>query len=336
MTDSASLLICGVDAGATKTDCAICDGNGRMCARVVSGPSAMISRGESLADKLAQAIEMARRDVSLAEAAVDVVVIGRAGVDTPSGHERAYASMRAALGVRLLVVENDAAIALEASAAERPAAVVIAGTGSIAYAEDGQGRAYRVGGWGHVFGDEGSGFAIGVAALSAVLRAEDGRSQPTSLAQRACRFFDLASPNALVDLSDRFAREPSLAAGFAPEVFAAAEGGDEVAATVVEGAVNDVVALASRVLEELPLGKPILVLGGGLLSNVLAYSTRVTVGMRTAAPDLVIRRAKSPPVVGALLKGVALAGRDGDIQEVRKALVARFGRQVGSEDEVAW
>jgi N-acetylglucosamine kinase-like BadF-type ATPase len=333
MTQTSELLICGVDAGATKTDCAICDCSGQILARIVSGPSAMISRGETLASKLARTVDMAHHGVPVPRSGVDVVVIGLAGVDTPSGHERAYKKLRAALGARLVIVENDAANALEAAAPERPAAVVMAGTGSIAYAEDSEGRTYRVGGWGHVFGDEGSGFAIGVAALSSVLRAEDGRSQSTSLAGRACTFFDLATPHALVDLTETFAREPSLAAGFASEVFAAAEAGDEVAATVIEGAANDLVGLASRVLEMLGHRDAAVVLSGGLLTNVLGYSTRVAAGILAANPDVVIRKAESPPVVGALLKGLALAGRDGDITEVRRALVASFGRCAGAEDK---
>jgi N-acetylglucosamine kinase-like BadF-type ATPase len=333
MNDSSDLLICGVDAGATKTDCAICDCSGRVLARVVSGPSAMISRGETLASKLARTIDMARESVPLTRVGVDVIVIGLAGVDTPSGHERAYKTLRAALGARHLIIENDAANALEAAAPERPAAVVMAGTGSIAYAENREGRSFRVGGWGHVFGDEGSGFAIGVAALSSVLRAEDGRSQETSLAARACSFFDLATPHALVDLTDTFAREPSLAAAFAPEVFAAAEAGDEAAARVVEGAAEDLVGLANRVLETLGVADAVVVLGGGLLTNLFGYSARVAAGISAAHPEVVIRRAESPPVVGALLKGLALAGRDGNIAEVRRALVASFGRHVDAEEQ---
>ncbi len=332
-TYSPDLLICGVDAGATKTDCAICDCSGQVLARIVSGPSAMISRGETLASKVARTVDMARHSVPLTRAGVDVVVLGLAGVDTPSGHERAYKALRAAIGARLVIVENDAANALEAVAPERPAAVVMAGTGSIAYAEDSEGRTYRVGGWGHIFGDEGSGFAIGVAALSSVLRAEDGRSQPTSLAERACSFFDLPTPHALVDLTETFAREPRRAAGFAPEVFAAAEAGDEVAATVIEGAARDLVGLATRVLETLGRRDAVVVLGGGLLTNVLGYSARVAAGISAATPEVVIRWAESPPVVGALLKGLALAGRDGDLMEVRQALVASFGRHVDVEEQ---
>jgi len=42
-------------------------------------------------------------------------------------------------------------------------------------------RMTRAGGWGHLLGDEGSGFATGLAALRAVVRADDGRAAQTAL-----------------------------------------------------------------------------------------------------------------------------------------------------------
>ncbi len=81
---------------------------------------------------------------------------------------------------RTLVV-NDALVALEAGAPGEAGVVIISGTGSIAYGRNRRNEGARAGGWGHVLGDEGSGFWIGRAAMRAVLREADRRGPRTAL-----------------------------------------------------------------------------------------------------------------------------------------------------------
>src|SRR5213078_4483038 len=81
---------------------------------------------------------------------------------------------------RVLVV-NDALIALAAGAGDDPGIVIISGTGSIVYGRNERVEAARAGGWGHMIGDEGSGYWIGREALAAVMRAGDGRGPETGL-----------------------------------------------------------------------------------------------------------------------------------------------------------
>ena len=83
-----------------------------------------------------------------------------------------------------MVVSTDIEIALAAAFDEGPGIVVSAGTGSVAVGRDRAGKRHRIGGYGWQMGDEGSGYAIGRAALGAVSRAADGRS-PAHRAERA-------------------------------------------------------------------------------------------------------------------------------------------------------
>src|SRR6185437_6227673 len=75
---------------------------------------------------------------------------------------------------------------------------LIAGTGSIAVGRNAAGVAARVGGWGHLLGEEGSGYAIGSAALNAAVRAADGRGEPTSLLQRILATWGLSAAPELI------------------------------------------------------------------------------------------------------------------------------------------
>ena len=92
---------------------------------------------------------------------------------------------------RTLVV-NDALVALEAGAPGAPGVVIISGTGSIAYGRNTRNEGARSGGWGHVLGDEGSGFWIGRAAIRAVLREADRRGPRTTLTPLLLQHFGVS------------------------------------------------------------------------------------------------------------------------------------------------
>ena len=78
-------------------------------------------------------------------------------------------------------VEHDAPAALAGATLGAPGIIVVAGTGSVVFGENAPGRDVRTGGWGYVFGDEGSGFGLAREAVRAGLDALDGVGPETSL-----------------------------------------------------------------------------------------------------------------------------------------------------------
>src|SRR5437764_3315818 len=89
--------------------------------------------------------------------------------------------LSAAIRTRRLIVTNDAVSALAGATASGQGIITIAGTGSIAFGRNASGRTARAGGWGYIFGDEGSGFDIVRQALRAALRMEEGWGPSTRL-----------------------------------------------------------------------------------------------------------------------------------------------------------
>jgi N-acetylglucosamine kinase-like BadF-type ATPase len=83
------------------------------------------------------------------------------------------------------VITHDAAIALSGATASGNGILVISGTGSMAWGRNAKGESARAGGWGYVFGDEGSAFDIVRQAVRAALRMEEG----WGLRPRCARFF---------------------------------------------------------------------------------------------------------------------------------------------------
>jgi N-acetylglucosamine kinase-like BadF-type ATPase len=198
--------------------------------------------------------------------------VGAAG----AGRAGIAAALRAALAARFasatIVVEDDARIALRGAIAEGPGAVVIAGTGSVAYAENGRARV-RVGGDGFALGDEGSGYALGVAAVRALLRALDGRAPESALARVARDAFG-ATRDAVVDAvyGDAGRVDVARVAAIAPLVVQLADGGDAEAGGVLVGAVRSLAALAETACARVQLapGAPIAFAGGLLGSAPVA------------------------------------------------------------------
>ena len=150
-----------------------------------------------------------------------------------------------------MLVTDDATIALDGALAGEPGIVVIAGTGSIAFGRNAQGRTARAGGWGYLFGDEGGGFWIVREAMRAALRWEEGWGSPTAL---RAMFLDATGTRNMNDLMHRcytpeFPRQR--VAGLALRVNYAAEKGDPTAREILAEAARELARLVHAVRSQL-------------------------------------------------------------------------------------
>src|SRR5437016_4886022 len=181
--------VLGIDAGGTKTVCLLADERG-MIVSEGRGPGAnLLAAGELGVEKvLHEVMETAIGDRDITPSAI---CLGIAGVDREDEARIVRAIMRRIGHKSRIVVVNDALIALVAGAEDAPGVVIISGTGSIAYGRNANGEAARAGGWGHMIGDEGSGYWIGREALTAVMRAGDGRGPATGLTDDIVAYFQV-------------------------------------------------------------------------------------------------------------------------------------------------
>jgi N-acetylglucosamine kinase-like BadF-type ATPase len=149
----------------------------------------------ALREALTQALASAQK--TFADVAAACLCL--AGVDRPDDRARVAAAVRAAIyPFPRLLIYNDAAAALAAGTGRLLGIVVIAGTGTIAYGYDAQGRMARAAGWGALLADHGGGFWIGLEGLHAVVRAADGRGPATALSERVLTHLGLRAPEDLI------------------------------------------------------------------------------------------------------------------------------------------
>ncbi len=255
-------ILVGADVGGSKTAVGVSEG-GEVLARA-DGPGAAVRPGRALASAAAIAEVVRRALAATGRLAGDVLVVGAAGAGRDPERDELRKALRAEGVAQRVVVTTDIEIALTGAFAEGPGMVVSAGTGSIAVGRDRQGRRARIGGYGWQMGDEGSGYAIGRAALGAVSRAHDGRSPRTALAERLLAATRSQDFDALV----RWAAgaSPAEIAALAPGVLEVAATGDPLAQGIADYAARELCQLAICLLPVLDPDEPLgVALTGGLL-----------------------------------------------------------------------
>lgn len=302
------------DLGRTSCRAAIYDGERRVA-------SAEVPAAGTLTDP--DGLDAVRATLAAAAAALGADALAPAGVGAGVAGAAGRPERAAALAADLArahaapaVVTSDVVTSHAGALGGGPGVVVAAGTGAIAYGVDASGRSARVDGWGYLLGDDGSGYAVGRAALAAALRASDGRGPATRLTAAATDRF-----GPLVDLPRvvHGAADPGrLVAGFAPDVAAAAREGDVEAAKIWEQAVAALVesaVAAARVVA----GDVTVSWTGGLF----AAEDLVTAPFRrrVAAAGLV----PAPPEGDALAGAVLLADRADGPHEPRVVRAGRAG-----------
>jgi len=256
-------ILIGADVGGSKTAAGVSDG-GEVRARA-EGPGAAVRPGRALVSAATIAEVVRRALAELGKLAGDVLVVGAAGAGRDPERDELRKALRAENLADRVVVTTDIEIALAGAFAEGPGMVVSAGTGSISVGRDRHGKRSRIGGYGWQMGDEGSGYAIGRAALGAVSRAHDGRSPRTALTDRVLS----ASRSSDFDALVRWAASASPAeiAALAPHVLEIAAAGDPLAQGIADYAARELSQLAICLLPVMDVEPPLgVALTGGLLS----------------------------------------------------------------------
>ncbi len=289
------MIAIGIDAGGTTTVAAVSrDG---AFVREARGAAANVT---TLGVAAAAAVIVATMRAALLDLPPDAVYIGAAGAARPAIARALEAAVAHAFPAAHIVVGDDALIALRGAIPSGPGSVLIAGTGSIAYARNGE-QSARAGGHGHLLGDEGSAFAIGWAALRLYTRVLDGRAARDETSDLVARAFAAPDRAALHAAIYDSRLDPTVAAALAPSIIAFAGKGNRAATKIVQDAAKDLGELlkaAARGAGLLDAAVPVALAGGLLRENSLLtflLETRIN-GDFTGSP--IVRG--SEPVRGAL------------------------------------
>lgn len=292
MPDLISDVRVGIDVGGTKTHIRAALASTVIADRVYSSegwhPGDFRRAAAFLADLIGQTLPPATT--------VSAVAVGAHGCDS----ERDCAGVRAELE-RLLpvpcLVLNDAELLVPAVGLSAGVGLV-AGTGSVAVGRNRSGEPVYIGGWGWLFGDEGSAPGLLREAVRASLGARDRGEPQDLLTDLLLRSFEVAE---VTDLPEAMAADSgaSVWGRRAPLVFDALEQGSALAEAVVEDAAGALAQLVVRMAARDVAVDDVVVAGGVILNQPPLFDSFVR-QLGAALPDTLVHPLDTAPVHGAL------------------------------------
>jgi N-acetylglucosamine kinase-like BadF-type ATPase len=309
-SERAGVLV-GIEGGGTRTTCLIVGQDGSPRGIGSSGPSNVLVVGKSRTkESIGAAISRATRGRGLGKDVL-ALCVGAAGSGNPDGR-RMMQEVLDELGLPgKRVVVHDGVISLVGATGGQPGVVIAAGTGTICFGMNSSGKFARSSGWGHIIGDEGSGYDIARRAMTAALRAHDLRGKPTALEKKLVEHLGLSSIEDLVGKVYAEGMSKDQISALAPLVLEAAREGDAVAVDILNDAGRELGLAVVAVVKQLGMADDAfeVVSAGTILESFGGF---VVDPMRStileSAPRARLTRARFEPVVGAIIVAAREAG----------------------------
>ena len=262
----------GVDGGGSKTAFALIDADGHVLARATAPTSYYFNDGFDVVERvLAQGVTDICAQAGIDASGIDAAFFGIPGYGEASGDiEQLDAVPRGVLGHDRYSCNNDMVCGWAGSLAGEDGINVISGTGSMTYGER-EGTGHRVGGWGELFGDEGSAYWVATQGLNAFSRMSDGRLAHGPLYDLMKKRLEISSDLDVVSLViEKWGGNRTSIAALATTVCEAARHDDETSSGILTAAADELVALieTTRVLVGFGEQEPVPVsYSGGMFSD---------------------------------------------------------------------
>jgi N-acetylglucosamine kinase-like BadF-type ATPase len=302
----------GVDGGGTKTALCLLDRDGRVVAQARALSCYYLGEGIDLVGRvLQQGIDEVCEKASLTPADIRYAFFGLPSYGEVSGDVPTLDAIPGeVLGHGRYACDNDTVCGWAGSLGGVAGINVVSGTGSITYGER-EGKGARVGGWGELFGDEGSAYWISIKGLNAFSRMGDGRLPVGPLYEAMRAHLELGADLDLVDIVlNRWQGDRSEIAALSRVVAEAAEAGDECAALILTEAANELAGLVEATRRLLDFGPdekvPVSYSGGVFNVRTLVEDFEAALGDLHEGYEL--RQPLYSPVIGAAIYAAKLAG----------------------------
>jgi N-acetylglucosamine kinase-like BadF-type ATPase len=285
-------LLLGIDGGGTSTRALLAAADGTVLGVGLAGPSNYQAIGfEAATAAILNAVRAAFQQADLSPVPVHAICLGLAGVGRPEDAALFSAWAVDARLAQLTRVVNDAELVLAAGAIDGWGLALIAGTGSICLGMGPDGRRVRVGGWGYILGDQGSGYDLAVRALRLATLTADGRATAHGLLALALEHWGLREPTELIHQVYRTGLAREGIAALSRHILALAASGDAAALTLRAAVAADLAALVDATAAQLAATRPPLALAGGLTGDP---GLRADLSAALTVPLHSIERIKEP------------------------------------------
>lgn len=300
--------VLAVEGGGTKTNSVIADENGNIIAKSTTGPSNFLIVGfEKACENIIQGLQDCINNSKINNSDLKVAMLGLTGAGRKLDQDnmrKAFKDYSTSKGFTFnsIIVDSDARISLEAAFPNKPGMILISGTGSIMFGKDGQGNLYRVGGWGRILGDEGSGFYIGKKGLISSIKQIDGRGEKTLLFDLISEKYNLNSLETIIKsiYTDNFD-----IAKIAPLVFEAAEKDDKIAKEILNEAADELLLHIETMLKKVNFDDKIgLSFVGSIITNDNYIRRKIVNYINSNLKQIELNDSNNEPIYGAIVMAI--------------------------------
>lgn len=259
--------VIGVDGGGTKTAVALAGRDGTLLAQTVLESISYREHGmDAVASRLRAGAGKVLEESGVPFHQVRCAAVGAPGYgENEQGDQALRSVVKEAFPDMRTVVVNDAQIACYGALSGRPGINIVAGTGAIAYGEDGYGASARSGGWSEQFSDEGSCYWLGKMAMGLFCKEADGRVDKGPLYELLKEKLALADDlSFIVEMEKEYLPYRDRTARLQVWLFQAAQEGDKAAQELYRQACRELAQLADAVRGQLrfPGEVPVSLTGG--------------------------------------------------------------------------
>lgn len=307
------MYVLGIDGGGTKTTGVIANEKGEKIAEATVGatnPNSVAK--EQVKEEFKTLFQILEEQYQNSMVNVNHVFAGLSGAEHPKTRQEMQMLIESLLpGNKKVTIDNDAITALYSGTLGEPGVVQIAGTGSITYGMNDEGRRKRIGGWGYLFSDHGSGYSVGRDALEYIFLAYDGYPLETSLTKKITQHFNVHQVPDLVRKiyhSKHFRKE---IASLSKLVMEAADEGDGIARQIIQQNANHLGKSIAQLIEQLFHARndhetiPVILVGG-LFNQFNLLRSSMKKELSTASVEFIFP--KISPVGGAVIAALKEEG----------------------------
>ncbi len=312
-------FILAIDGGQSSTACMVGLTDGTLLSSGHGGPAAVPGAAQSvnlMRAALTACVNEALDGITPRPHSVRATYLGLTG-----GTQAALDILPTLIQTQMILAEGDAAASLACGTYGGPGMAIISGTGCVAYAKNSHGEETVRGGWGYLLGDEGSGFWIGLQAVRAAVRAEDGRGPRTPFTGQVMRQLLVADMReAQHQIYNEQITRPDVAR-LTLLVMDAAEEGDEIAGSILDQASRELYSLVeatSRAAGLVEDAERVIVASGGVLRPNRPVFRLLAAQVGHGLPTFRLISPRVPPVAGAFILGMMLAGAAVDSSAIHR------------------
>ena len=309
-------VVIGIDGGGTRLRAAIvsCAGELLGLGEGGSGNYHDVGAGQ-VRTNISEAVSQAWAAFDNTPQEVAAIFLGLGSIVTHEDQEAIREIVRelALVPPNSIGVDHDLRVALMGGLAGETGIVLIAGTGSSCYGRDKHGNSWQSGGWGPTLDDPGSSFWLGRMAMIAAIRDYDGRGEATRLRDSVVDALELSDIRHILRRVELQGMKRSEVAALARLVTESAAEGDSVACQIIQQGTDELAKMVAAVAAKLAISnvstQPIpVVVTGGLTAARQVFMKPLTESLRRLAPVTSLKESFLPPVLGAALLAIELAG----------------------------